>query len=152
MLQALIVPVVMLLPLMVVLPFVDKSDLNTTPPVNWMVLELITVLPLMSLMVELEVPLLTDRENPFTVWVSAEMFPSAVVIRELNVSAVCCKEEMFPSAVEILLLSPFTVWEREEMFPSASEILELRLFAVWVSVDTLPSTFDTFVLRLPAVC
>ena len=48
-------------------------------------------------MVELEVPLLTDRENPFTVWVREEMFPSAVVIRELNVSAVCYNAEKFPS-------------------------------------------------------
>ena len=113
------VPVVMLSPLMVVQPLVDRSVKLTMPEklMDW----LLSCTPLAkSRMVELDEPLVTLSVMPFTVCVREEMFPSASEMRLVRLVAVCCRAEMLPSALLMRLVRLVVVAVSCVMFPSAS--------------------------------
>ena len=87
-----------------------------------------TIIPfLLSRMVELSVPLTTDREMLFTVCVRVEILPSASEIRLVRLTAVCCSVDTFPSSVHTELVRLFAVCCNVEIFPSALEIRDVTL-------------------------
>ena len=124
---AVIVPVVMFAPLMVVCPAVDRL-LNVTYPVSWMP------------RFEIATSFCPTRAEIFdAVCSSVEMSPSAFVMRLASDDAVRSRLEMFPSASVTRVDSPATVADSVVISPSAFSMRASKPDTVWDSWDRLPS-------------
>ena len=93
-------------------------------------------------MVELLLPLDTEREKLFTVCVRLEICPAWFATVEDRPLAVTCRDAISPSALAILVSSPWAVACRAVMFPSASLICPAMpswVMASWVICPSVPS-------------
>ena len=140
--MASIVPVVMLLPLIVVCPAVDRSE-NVTMPLKLIDLLDTTTPSRMSLIVLLLSPLETDSVMLLTVCVRDDTLPSSVVILLCSAVAVCCSDETSPSAFVMRVVRLLAVAVRDVMFPSASSSLAPRPSAVTCSARICFSSFSS---------